>query len=231
MRCDARPMGGWRSSQASLRQNALNIRTHAIGIGPSFRKADHIIQNIRRRQAAIARPVPRRKIALLPLVPRRDVGLRRFIRRMTEGASTQPHHCQHPCQQQGEMIRGHCARADSKWLFHRHNTRGSCVQKRQQNSTRTTNRPTGCQANHYTTKHRRKSPPISRKGCFFGGQPDRGWLSHNLSCRIAFWRYVAWRPTHLVSGRPLRTTHRRKSRLFPKRVFYSAGDPTRGRLW
>ena len=41
--------------------------------------------------------------------------------------------------------------------------------------------------------------------------------------RRVMWRLTDWRQAdHYV------TTHRRSSRLFPRKVFYLAGDPTRG---
>lgn len=72
-----------------------------------------------------------------------------------------------------------------------------------------------------------KLPPISPKGVLFGRRPDRGrGVPASGPSRAA--RHVVadrWRQADHYVTRP-----RRSSRLFPKRVFYSAGDPTRGRL-
>ena len=65
------------------------------------------------------------------------------------------------------------------------------------------------------------------QGVLFGGRPDRGrGVPASGPSRAA--RHVVadlWRQADHYVTRP-----RRSSRLFPKRVFYSAGDPTRGRL-
>ena len=68
-------------------------------------------------------------------------------------------------------------------------------------------------------------PPISSRGVVFGGRPDRGDVSPSGSSRLAtMWWLTDWRQAdHYVTSRM------RSSRLFPRRVLHSAGDPTEGR--
>ena len=88
-------------------------------------------------------------------------------------------------------------------------------------------RPAWRRAGHHTTAHRRSSRLFPSARCSIRRATRQGaCLPASGPSRAA--RHVVadlWRQADHYVTRP-----RRSSRLFPKRVLYSAGDPTRGRL-
>ena len=71
-----------------------------------------------------------------------------------------------------------------------------------------------------------KFPPFPQKGVLWGGRPDRGMFPVSGPSHLA--RSVV--ADHWRQAGHHTTAHRRSSRLFPRRVFHLAGDPTEGRL-